>query len=593
MPRHSALLLRDNQVILEVRDAIPRPSSFNAERNTVEAVIASSHPVPRQDARGAYHEILDPTGLDVTGSIGASVLDSHRQGGVDAIIGTLDEVRVAGDEVIGLIRFSSRPEVAPIIEDVRAGIISHVSVGYQIDEVRDGTAGAGMRTKTATKWTIREVSFVSVPADPHARTRSLDEPILTRARSIRQLGRQAGAPVYVIDDMIDRGMSVEQARNHLMFDLVTRGRTEIRTTVYNTQSMDNAEAFQRAAADGLYTRMVPSFRPSPEARQFVGMSCADIAKECLCRVGINITGLAAHALITRALQTTSDYPAVLANLLNKSLRESYTQTPSGIRRLARETSAPDFRAKSRIMLDSSGFTLDKVLESGEYRYGSFVDAKESYSVDTFGKIFAISRKALINDDLGAFADITRRLGTAAAVFETQFLVNLLVANAGVGPTMDDGNPLFHTAHGNISTGGAAPSETTLSNARLAMRKQTGGGGGLISVTPAYVVVPSELETSTEKLLSSIAPIKTDDVNVFSNLQMLVEPRLSASSATRWYVAADPAQIDGLEFSYLAGQPGPQTETQVGFDIDGVKVKVRLDYGAGFVDWRGWQTNAGQ
>ena len=37
----------------------------------------------------------------------------------------------------------------------------------------------------------------------------------------------------------------------------------------------------------------------------------------------------------------------------------------------------------------------------------------------------------------------------------------------------------------------------------------------------------------------------------------------------------PAQIDGLEYAYLAGAPGPQTETRAGFEVDGVEVKVRL------------------
>ena len=110
------------------------------------------------------------------------------------------------------------------------------------------------------------------------------------------------------------------------------------------------------------------------------------------------------------------------------------------------------------------------------------------------------------------------------------------------------------------------------------------------VEPAYVVVPPELETSTEKLLTSIQPVVIDNVNVFSRLKLIVEPRFK--DAFRWYVVADPASVDGLEYAYLAGSPGPQTFTRLGFEIDGVETKVRLDYGGGFVDWRGWYTNAG-
>jgi hypothetical protein len=35
-----------------------------------------------------------------------------------------------------------------------------------------------------------------------------------------------------------------------------------------------------------------------------------------------------------------------------------------------------------------------------------------------------------------------------------------------------------------------------------------------------------------------------------------------------------------------------TETRAGFEVDGVQVKVRVDYGAGFVESRSWTTNAG-
>ena len=61
---------------------------------------------------------------------------------------------------------------------------------------------------------------------------------------------------------------------------------------------------------------------------------------------------------------------------------------------------------------------------------------------------------------------------------------------------------------------------------------------------------------------------------------------------RWWLVASPAEVDGLEYAHLAGAPGPQIETRTGFTVDGVETKVRLDFGAGLVDWRGWYTNAG-
>jgi len=119
----------------------------------------------------------------------------------------------------------------------------------------------------------------------------------------------------------------------------------------------------------------------------------------------------------------------------------------------------------------------------------------------------------------------------------------------------------------------------------------GASGQRISATPKFLLVPPARETIAEKWLASIAAAKATDVNPFSaSLTMVVEPRLS--SATRWYVSADPAEIDGLEYAYLAGGEGPQIETKAGWDVDGVEIRVILDFGAGFIDWRGWYANAG-
>lgn len=599
MRSNAALLTRDNPVALERREAIPRPTTFNDEANTIEAVIASTTPVRRRDQRGEFMEVLDPAGLDLATTRGASVLDSHMQGTLDNQLGALDDVWVEGDQVIARIRFSENPKWQPVIADIAAGIIRNLSVGYEVAEWRDGKDASGQRTRTAARWSVREASFVPVPADPAARTRSR-EPVGDRAvqnRTIRELARRAGASQNVVDDLIDRSATIDQARAALMFDMLDRN-VNVRTgRDHNALTLDNPEVYQRAVGEALYVRAAPNHRPAEPARAFIGLTIPDIAREVLRRNNINTTGMGADALITRALHTTSDFSLILADTVGRSMRAAYQAAPAGIRQLGRETTANDFRKKSRLQLDASGFTLEKVNESGEFKSGTMAEASESYAVDSYGRIFGISRKALVNDDVGAFTDLSRRVGQAASAFEAQFLVNLLISNAGNGPNLSDNKALFHTDHGNLAavavdwTGSNPPTLYGLDAARLAMRKQTGPGGGLITVTPRFVLVPAELETIGEKILTAIQATKIGDVNPFTRLSLIVEPRLT--SAKRWYVVASPDEIDGLEFAYLAGAPGPQIESRAGFEVDGVQVKVRLDFGAGFVDHRGWYTNAGQ
>src|SRR5688572_13666678 len=85
------VLTRDHGGTFEVREAMIRPRTFDAANNTIEAVIATDTPVPRRDARGPFLEILDPAGADLDALCGASVLDAHRQDGVKAVLGTVDE----------------------------------------------------------------------------------------------------------------------------------------------------------------------------------------------------------------------------------------------------------------------------------------------------------------------------------------------------------------------------------------------------------------------------------------------------------------------------------------------------------------------
>ncbi|WFU14425.1 hypothetical protein [Bradyrhizobium sp. CB3481] len=111
--------------------------------------------------------------------------------------------------------------------------------------------------------------------------------------------------------------------------------------------------------------------------------------------------------------------------------------------------------------------------------------------------------------------------------------------------MSDNQPLFHTSHKNKEAttlknfNDTTPTADALLGAgRLALRKQVGlTGVEYLTITPKFLVVPSEQETAAEKGLAIVAPTKTADFNPFSGkLELVVDPRLT--SATRWYLAAD-------------------------------------------------------
>jgi hypothetical protein len=45
-------------------------------------------------------------------------------------------------------------------------------------------------------------------------------------------------------------------------------------------------------------------------------------------------------------------------------------------------------------------------------------------------------------------------------------------------------------------------------------------------------------------------------------------------------------MDTFEYAYLSGEEEMYTEVVTSTDVDGLEVKVRKDFGAGLVDWRG-------
>lgn len=586
-------LLRRSQVL--------RPASLDRGARTVEAIASTGATVARRDARGPYVERLDLNSIDLAAVVGMPVLNAHRQASIRDAIGVTESARMEAGSLVVTIKIARGSEGDMALDLIEDRALRGVSIGYRATRSEQATE-KGQRVVTIQP-EIVEISLVPVPADPGAMIRSsgMEQETMTgenahgqqdgaviqaRAetnRQIRSIASTAGLTREWADDQIDAGATIEAARASAFDAMRSRAPATIRSA--NAGHAEQAEDFVSRRGEALFARANPRHELSEPARQYAGDSLVDIARDVLRRSGQPITGLSAGEIATRALHSTSDFPLILGDAVGRTLRQAYSAAPSGLKRVGRQMNNRDFRPKHRIQLGEAP-KLEKVSQNGEFTRGTMAEASETYSLDTFGRIIGISRKAIVNDDLGAFSDLTGRIGAAAAAFEAAQLVALFEAN----PEMSDGTAVFHADHGNLAAAGAALADTSLSAGRLAMRKQTGLSDDLIDVSPRFLLVPPALETTAEKLLSEVQATTTDDANPFSRLGLIVEPRFT--SDTRWYLAADPATVDGLEFAYLEGEPGPQIEVKQGFDIDGIEVKVRLDFGAGFVDWRGFYRNDG-
>ena len=565
-----------------------RPNTYNPETFTVEAIISTGADVARRDLRGEYVERL-PINAFRAASQSVPVLKDHNRT-TDSVVGVAENIRIEGGAVVATIRLSDRPDLAGFRRDVENGIITGLSIGYSVSRWSESAEG-GKRVMTAESVNIVEISFTPTPADVGAGIRSIGEPMFET--QLRSIAEAVGVPSTFVDGLLQRNTNLESGRAEI-----------IREAARNMPVIDNRQPavvtretspdeLARAAGEALYTRINPSHKPPELARPLVGRRLADMARELLRQRGLNTLGSDVE-IMDRSLETTSDLANIVGVYANKVLAAAYQTAPGGLKAVCRRgASHPDFKGKNIIRRGELP-TLEKINEKGEFHRGSIIDDKQSYAVATYGKVFGYSRQLLINDDLGALADVSAGWGMAANEFENQTLVDLLTSNSGAGPTLADSSAMFTTGRGNLAASGAVISDTTLGAARLALRSMKGINGVIpINATAKYLVIPAALETAAEKYLATLYPAQASNVNPFAGkLELIVDPRLDAKSATRWYCFADPAVLAVIEYAYLSGYEGLQVQTRNGFDVDGVEIRARLDFGAGGIDFRGAFNNPG-
>lgn len=565
------------------------PSTYNKDARTIEAVISTGADVNR----GAYIERLSLDGVDLTSIAGIPVLDAHRQDSASRVIGVVESARREGESLVAVIRFTEAPDAMPAITRILEGTLKGVSIGYRVSLWTEGKTDSGRKLRTAVRWQIFEISAVPVPADQGASFRSVQimepeeiETTVTPANDaaayrsqVRAVARAAGLNTEWADSQIDSDADLTAVRA-AAFDAIQARAKPIRT---QTPAKDSAQQETTRRADALLARATGT-TPVEHAREFMGDTLLDHARFALRANGISFTGMDSDQIF-RAAHGTSDFPSLLTSTANRALMQTYQAAASPVKAMARQRLHRDFRPMTKIRLGGMP-SLGKVAENGEIKSVTRDETKETFSLDTYGSIFSLTRQALINDDLGAFGEFATTAGRAAAETEAEIIVSLLTSN----PVMDDGENLFDSAHGNLAGAGAAISVATLHAARLAMRKQTDLNGKPINAVPKFLLVAPEQETVAEQVLAELNATTVAEQNPFAGrMTLAVDPRLPASA---WYLFADPASVPVLEYAYLSSAQGPQIASREGFDILGMEFRVVLDFGAGAVDWRGAYKNAG-
>ena len=420
----------------------------------------------------------------------------------------------------------------------------------------------------------------------------------TRVSEINALATRFKLERKFVETHISGGTSVEKFRAAVLDEMAEdQDDTGIRSHAQPRGGrQDEVETRRNAVINALLHRMDPSIKLEDSAREWRGLSLLETGRELLRQRGERVMGMSrlelASKMFERSLHTTSDFPIILEAITNRTLRAAYDVYGQTFRPFCRKVTAVDFKDMHRVQVGEVG-DLTKINEHGEYESTTFGEGKEKYRIATYGRIIGITRQTIINDDLGVFTNMAQKFGNAVARLESRVVWGIIVDNAKMS---SDGKALFHTDHANYTSTGTALDAKSLNVGRAIMGKHKDiDERDLLDIKPKFLLHAPELAFTVAQLLGNSAPSRTSATApaFVRSLPPIGENRLSAlNSGLTWHLVADPNQIDTIEYAYLEGNEGPYTETEQGFDIDGMRVKVRQDFGAAPIDWRGFYRNNG-
>lgn len=455
----------------------------------------------------------------------------------------------------------------------------------------------------------------------------------TRRKAIRELVTMHGLEdgQAMIERHIEAGSTIADVQTDVLQSLA---KTRQAVGLSPVAGGSEVEKFRDAVVDSFVLRVYPEShriwserKPAPGAQDvFSRRSLFEIASESLRRDGARIDSLRRDDIIRAAMgfgriengvfvrgpahHTIGSFSNLMLDAANKTLLMGFREAPVTYDRWARKgSSVPDFKNINRIKFGELA-NPEIVPENAKYPDVTVTDGREVYKVEKHGHIFSTSWESVKNDDLDAFTRLPAMQGNAMRRRINSDVYSVLTDNNA----LNDGTALFAaattrgaTSDGNLITSGAAPSVATLGVGYELMARQTGlDGRRALGLVPRYLLIPVTLSSETLQLMYSPANPAVGGnttgssgvANIYApggpraGLEVIADPVLDGNSTAAWYLAADPLQIDTVEYTFLEGEETPVLERETDFDTDTLKWKIRQTYGVAAIDFRGLFQNDG-
>ena len=342
------------------------------------------------------------------------------------------------------------------------------------------------------------------------------------------------------------------------------------------RGLDERDKERAAITDALLVRsgcLGKGQQPAEGAAEFASYSLMEIARRCL-RTANQPQGGTEMELVGRAF-LYSDLKHILDNVSGKIFEAGFAAIPSRWQEWCSVGSVPDFRLQTLVTVGGLS-DLDKIVDDVGYQYGRLKDEGWTFRLDTWGKLYAIYRRMIVNNEWGLIEEMNRLMGETAARKLGDLPYDLLTAN----PTTRDGSPLFDANHNN-AIGNVATVDTALFTQalRLAGLQRDFSTGRALGIRLQYILAPLSLEGVLEGFFATNQFVEnagaTSRANIYAGQRFtrIYDARLDDADPKTFYMAAENRTV---RMFFLNGRQDPYIETREGWTVDGVEYKVRID-----------------
>ncbi len=434
-----------------------------------------------------------------------------------------------------------------------------------------------------------------------------------RIVSLGSSGRLMGVDESAILEAQEKGLSVEQAVKQWTKMLATDNPSVDPHAIRPTG--DSFDAFVAGATDGILQQLGmldADEKPNQNAKDFRGMEMVDIAKTGLrlanvriasgeskadiCEKFLKLAGPSNMPLVASDGGPTygpGHYPDLMSNIANRMINRGQMLAPATYSEwTATLSDVPDFRPRTIINTGAFGL-FSHILDGKGMDEGEFSTEANFISVKRFGKKISLTPIMMANDDLDAWSQAIMQLGVVAELTKNAQCISPLFSTS----LLPDGIALFDASHGNVVSGGGAPSVTQADKNRLLMRQQKEVSGRLrISVAPSIALLPPKHETAGEQVFKAgmtVVPEQDANTNPFrGKIKPITDSMLLDYSADAWFSFADPRMHRCIVLMHLRGMRNGKRRRYWVDETQSQVTEFEIVFGVGVADHRNGVKNPG-